>query len=310
MNHLTDSHRPSPSAFGRAWQTCGVPATLLALSSIVGGSRSEPTSVEPAAADPAGSSAVIDDSDHGHVPGSHGGQIVSLGRDSYHLEAVFEAGGRVRLYTMGADETRVIDIPEQTLAAYAKRADSAAAHKFEIVPDRQPGDAEGRTSSFLGTLPAEVLGPDSTSDGVTITLSNVTIDGERFRATFESSDADHDAGEHGQMPEKVSDDKERDLYLTPGGIYTQADIEANGSMTATERFRGIRSQHDLKPVPGDRICPVTLTKANPSFSWTIGGQEYLFCCPPCVDEFLRQAKEDPESILPPESYVKAAPDGE
>src|SRR5688572_22092052 len=45
--------------------------------------------------------------EHGHAPGAHGGTIVSLGRDSYHAEAVFEQGGLVRLYMLGQDETRV-----------------------------------------------------------------------------------------------------------------------------------------------------------------------------------------------------------
>jgi hypothetical protein len=62
----------------------------------------------------------------------------------------------------------------------------------------------------------------------------------------------------------------------------------------------------MKPKPGDKICPVTMTKANPACTWIIAGKEYEFCCPPCVDEFVSWAK-DPElakDILPPEEYVK------
>ena len=100
--------------------------------------------------------------------------------------------------------------------------------------------------------------------------------------------------------------KERALYLTPGGAYTEADIKANGNQLPAQKFRGVKVNHDLKPKVGDRICPITLTKANPGYSWTIGGKEYLFCCPPCVEEFVSKAKQEPGSIQPPDAYIKKA----
>ena len=48
-----------------------------------------------------------------------------------------------------------------------------------------------------------------------------------------------------------------------------------------------------------------MTKANPKFSWVVGGKTYEFCCPPCVDEFVAQAKAGGE-IGEPEDYVKGA----
>jgi hypothetical protein len=106
------------------------------------------------------------------------------------------------------------------------------------------------------------------------------------------------------MPAKVNDEEERKLYLTPGGKYTEADIKANGGVTASQKFRGFVARHDLKPKPGDRICPITLTKANPACAWVVGGKRYEFCCPPCVDEFVNAAKESPEELKEPEDYVK------
>ncbi len=105
------------------------------------------------------------------------------------------------------------------------------------------------------------------------------------------------------MPDKVADNEERELYLTAAGKYTLEDIEANGNRTASEKFKGFKAAHDLRPQPGDKICPVTLTKANPQCTWIVGGQEYQFCCPPCIDEFVALAKEDGE-IKDPEDYVK------
>ena len=92
---------------------------------------------------------------------------------------------------------------------------------------------------------------------------------------------------------------EKALYLTPGGKYTEADIEANGSVTVSQKFKTFKSAHDMHPKPGDKICPITLTKANPKCTWVIGGKEYEFCCPPCVDEFVRMAKQEPEKIDEP-----------
>jgi len=233
--------------------------------------------------------------EHGHIPGAHGGIMVSLGRDSYHVEAVFEKGGVLRLYTLGKDETRVIDVEQQELRGFVKGVGDNEAQQFTIEPERQEGDAEGRTSQFAGKLPEGFAGKD-----LEITVPSIVISGERFRLGFESTAAQHDEG----MPAKVSDDAERELYLVPGGIYTVADIAANGNVTASEKFKGKKSSHDMRPKPGDKICPVTMTKANPIFSWVIGGKTFEFCCPPCVDEFVRMAKESPDEIKAPEEYVK------
>jgi len=97
---------------------------------------------------------------------------------------------------------------------------------------------------------------------------------------------------------------ERDLYLTPAGKYTENDVSANGSMTRSQKFKEFIASHDLHPKVGDIICPITLTKANPKCTWVIGGKSYQFCCPPCIDEFLVLAKEQPDKIREPEEYVK------
>lgn len=107
---------------------------------------------------------------------------------------------------------------------------------------------------------------------------------------------------HPSAPPATS--KEKELYLSPGGAYTDADIKANGNDLPSKKFRGIKVSHDLKPKVGDRICPITLTKANPGYSWVIAGQSYQFCCPPCLEEYLTQAKKDPTSLKPADSFVK------
>ena len=120
--------------------------------------------------------------------------------------------------------------------------------------------------------------------------------------TASSAKGGHDGDD--AMPAGVDADEERALYLTPGGIYTEADIKANGSVTAGEKFKGKMAKHDMKPKAGDKICPITMTKANPKFTWIIGGKSYEFCCPPCIDEYVLLAKTSPKEVLDPSEYVK------
>ncbi len=107
-----------------------------------------------------------------------------------------------------------------------------------------------------------------------------------------------------EMPTGVGVDEESKLYLVSGGIYTQADIDANGGLTANGKFKGKMAKHDANPKSGDMTCPITMTKANPNFTWIIAGKTYAFCCPPCIDEFVQMAKTNPSAIKDPEEYRK------
>lgn len=255
--------------------------------------KPEPETAAPTAQEVA-PGAVQDD--HEHRSGSHGGIIVSIGRDNYHAEAVFEKSGILRLYLLGKDETNVAEVDLQRLTAFARLEGDSESMSFVLQPERNPDDAIGKTSQFAGILPEEVRGRK-----VQITIPSLRVAGERFRIGFTSSAEAH-AEE--PMPNKVAGDDERNLYLTPGGLYTEADIKANGNVTASQKFKGMMSAHDMHPKPGDKICPITTTKANAKFTWIIGGKAYEFCCPPCVDEFLKTAKERPSEIKTPEDYVQ------
>lgn len=232
---------------------------------------------------------------HGHEAGVHGGIMVSLGRDNYHVEVVFEADGGVHLYMLGQDETRVIDVEVQTLKGFVKEQEASTAQSIMFEAQPQVGDAANRTSHFAATIPSDLLGKS-----LDVTIPNIVIDGERFRLGFKSSAENHSA----KMPDRMALKEEQELYLTPAGKYTAVDIAANGGLMASEKFKGIPSNHDLSPKSGDKICPITKTKANPQFTWIADGKSYQFCCPPCIDEFVKQAKTSVNELLDPAEYVK------
>ena len=105
------------------------------------------------------------------------------------------------------------------------------------------------------------------------------------------------------MPTMIADEAERELFQSAGGKYTLADITANGKQLPSQKYRGFRAVHDLYPQPGDRVCPITRTKASLDCTWIVAGQTYAFCCPPCIPEFVRQAKEQPGDIKPADEFV-------
>lgn len=241
------------------------------------------------------------DEEHPHIPGAHGGIIIPIGSDSYHAEAVVEKDGQLRLLMLGADESRIQEVDFQAVKAYVKASGDSDATPIEMKAVQQDGDAEGKTSQFVGKLPDALVG-----QAIDVTIPNLRVAGERFRIGFTTKVEQHDNG----MPAAVTGTEEQKLYFTAAGKYTDADIKANGPLSAGTKFKGFMSKHDMNPKPGDLICPVTFTKANPKIEWQVNGKKYLFCCPPCVDEFVRLAKEEPDQVKEPEDYVQGERGGQ
>lgn len=231
---------------------------------------------------------------HPHQPSVHGGTLISLARDRYHVEVVETRDGMLRLFTYGADETRVLPVDSQTLTAYARVEGESTSFEVPLQPDPQPGDNPGTTSRFSGPLPAALAGRT-----LAITIPALHIGGERLRVAWTSS-PQHDPA----MPDGAPSSELAELYLTPAGKYTEADIAANGQVTAAQRYASFQAKHDTNPQPGDLICPVTGTKASRKCSWIIDGQTYYFCCPPCIDETVRLARESPHELRSASEYVR------
>lgn len=242
---------------------------------------------------------------HEHESGSHGGQILSLGRDSYHVEVVETQGATsaeriVRLYLLGADESRIEEIEAVALQAFLKVDGDSESVTEKVDAEPQSGDSPGKTSVLVMKIPKKF-----TDKSVAVTIPNIRFGTERFRLAFNLENDQHEQeAMHGVIAAKESSAEDEELYLTPGGLYTDEDIKANGGVTAAQKFRGIKATHDVKPKSGDMLCPISMTKANAEFTWVIGGKAYQFCCPPCVDEFLELAKKSPDKISAPETYVK------
>ena len=233
--------------------------------------------------------------EHPHIPGAHGGIIIPIGSDSYHAEAVIEKDGAFRLLMLGADESRIQEVDIQAVKAYVKAVGETDATPIDMQATPQDGDAPDKTSQFVGQLPESVIGK-----AISVTIPNLRIGAERFRVGFTTAVEEHDNG----MPAAVTGSEEQQLYFSAAGKYSEADIQANGPLSAGGKFRGFMSKHDMSPKPGEYICPVTFTKADPKIQWQVNGKKYLFCCAPCVDEFVRMAKEEPESLLEPEEFIQ------
>lgn len=234
--------------------------------------------------------------EHTHHPAPHGGVITSVGGDEshYHVEAVPDRGHMLKLYTYGEDVDELLSVEHQVVTAEVKPEGGAATIPLVLMPMPQPGDAEGRTSRFFGKLPQELRGKK-----LSVHVPGIDLAGRQFSFDFtmDASEARRD-----DLPDR--DDEEQRLLLSAGGKYTEADIRASGGMPAFRKYAELQASHDVRPRPGARLCPISLTKGNRRFTWVVGGKTYVFCCPPCVEEFVRRAKEEPQTIKEPEMYVK------
>jgi len=274
----------------RKWILFGGLVAAAATIAVVGCNKTQPTPEK--AAEPHKDNA----EGHGHKPGAHGGIIVSLGKDSYHAEAVFEKGRKVRLFVLGKEETRIQEVDAQDLNGFVTLEGSTESVPVTFKPEPQSDDGKGKTSRFVATLPESMAGKK-----VRVAINNITINGERFRIGFSNEVLAH---ADPAMPEKKATDDEKALFLTAGGLYTAADIQANGNTVPTVKYKGIRPTHDDNPKPGEKICPISKTLANPKFTWVVGSKKYEFCCIPCIEEFVDKAKEKPAEIKEPSAYVK------
>jgi hypothetical protein len=237
----------------------------------------------------------LGDRNHAHPPAPHGGQVVVLGRGDahYHAELVVEPTGAARLYPLGKDLSDPVAVEPQLLVAKARPA-GGEEHEFVFRPDPGALDADGRATAFLGRLPGEAV-----AARVTVRVAGFRVRGESF--DFEVG---WDAGRSEEEVRAAYEADQRRIYLTAGGKYTEADIAASERTTAAAKYRGHRAAHGEAARRGERVCPITGFRSVAALVWRVAGEDYLFCCQPCMDEFVTLAKDRPGEVRRPGDYVK------
>ncbi len=234
---------------------------------------------------------------HPHRTAPHGGVVTPVGKGDQHdhAEAVVEKGGVLTVYTYSDDAGTALEVELQFPTALVRPDGEVEAVPVVLLPFPQRGDGPGKTSRFTCKLSRESRGRS-----LVITVADLAVDQTRFRLEFAATGG----GQGNEAPAADTEEEERRLFLTARGKYTEADIKANGAETTSKKFKMFQLAHDPKPRPGDRICPVTRTKASAACSWTVDGQAYLFCCPPCVEEFVRASKERPDEVRHVADYIQ------
>lgn len=216
--------------------------------------------------------------DHGQA-GPHGGLIAEW-EEIYHAEfTVDHAKKQVVVYILDdkAKAAPKIDAAKitkvQVTITEPKQKDA-----IELAHDAKLSSAKG--IAFVGTHEVFAKAAD-----MKLAISG-NVDGKRY-----VGDVTYEA------PKKAA------LYLKPGGIYTAADVKANGATTPTEKFKGKEWAHEDNLKPGDKLCPVTKNKAEADCAWIVQGQRYEFCCPPCLDKFIGWAHFQPDKVKNANEYV-------
>lgn len=234
-----------------------------------------------------------EEEDHSHGAGPHGGTVADWGGGKYHVEFCLDhAKKEATVYLLKANAKTPAPIKTDKLLL------SIALPAFQVELKARPleNDPQGTASRFVGGH--ENFAKEQEFAG---TISG-EINGKGYAGEFLHKKDREDHKEHKER-KGGGTARERDLFLTPGGIYTTADIEANGKTIPSVKYKDISWPHDDDLRKGDKVCPVTTNKADPRCNWIVNGKKYEFCCTPCLDKFVKWAKQDPKKIKKPEEYV-------
>ena len=231
--------------------------------------------------------------DHTHKPAAHGGTIVEIGRDNYHAEVVFAKDGDLNLYTLGKDESKSISVEIQTLKAHVKHDEKS--HEMELKPEPQKDDPKGKTSLFVGKLPAELIGKK-----LTVTIPSLMMEGTSFRVEF-SSDGKHD--DHKDHKEKDGKEhKDHKKEQTKGNPVDDEIKEARSKLTAADR----------KLVDAQEWCVVMtdnrLGEMGVPMKIMVKDQPVFLCCKGCQRKALADSDGTLKKVEELKAKANAGPD--
>lgn len=226
---------------------------------------------------------------HEHKAAAHGGKIVSVGTDNYHAEVVFEKDGQLKFYTLAKDETKAISVETQTLKAHVKHDDKS--HEMELRPEPQKEDPKGKSSLFVGKLPAEVIGKK-----VTVTIVGLKMEGETFRVEFSSEGGKH--GDHKDHKDHKDGKEHKEHKKESSKANSPADEEIRAA-------RAKLNEKNRQVVDAQEWCPVMvdhrLGEMGEPFKLMVKDQPVFVCCKGCQ----RKALADPETTLKKVAEFKA-----
>ena len=117
---------------------------------------------------------------HDHpTTGPHGGQLIELGKEEYHVEMLHDdAGGTVTFHILDGTAKKATPIDAVELVVNLKH--DGKPEQFKVAAQRDPADPDGKSSRFVSTdLDAKGTEPELV----------VTIGGNQFRGSLAH---DHD----------------------------------------------------------------------------------------------------------------------
>ena len=171
----------------------------------------------------------------------HSANVQAAG--DYHIEAQIDKQGRIVLYIYGAKEKQLFPIP--TTAPDMGMEASAVitgegSEPLTVTARPVANDPSGMASRFVAELGRTVAMMEV---GLSLTIP---IEGRSYRLQWRPEHLIPGAQlADASMPAAVGDAEAQKLFLMPGGLYTQADIVANGSQTAMQKYGTQMSQQQF-----------------------------------------------------------------
>ncbi|MCS7466351.1 hypothetical protein NZK35_06635 [Stieleria sp. ICT_E10.1] len=120
--------------------------------------------------------------------GPHGGELVELGKEAFHIE-MMHGSGAVAMYVLDGSATKPVAIEAEKLTVSLKH--DGEVKSFELPADPQPDDESGKSSRFTSTQAEMDQWMEAGAEGAVI----LQIDGKSYTGKI-SHDHDHEGHSH------------------------------------------------------------------------------------------------------------------
>ena len=126
---------------------------------------------------------------HGHPEhGPHGGDLVELGKEAFHVELVHGDGG-IAMYVLDGSATEQVPIASEKLVVSLKHDGEVAS--FELAANPAASDPAGQTSRFTSNDPKLDQWLDAGAEGAVV----IQIEGKSYTGKV-AHDHDHAGHNH------------------------------------------------------------------------------------------------------------------